>query len=188
MATGIWAVLAEAERLAWSFTPFEHVGPLRFGMTHDQARAAVRGSLSVAASLGASDGDGWAEFWLERRTEMPGRLAVTTYYDESIGLAGIVINALRGPQVTLDGMRLVAQTPSRMEREIADYLKTCGHELWYSQQADPWSPQLGLVLRIQRAGDIVLSRPVMVAEAWADRCGDTTEGLLPMREWTTFEW
>lgn len=37
--------------------------------------------------------------------------AVTTYYDELIGLAGIAINALRGPQVTLDDMRLVGRNP-----------------------------------------------------------------------------
>jgi hypothetical protein len=29
---------------------------------------------------------------------------------------------------------------------------------------------------------------VMVAEAWADRCWDTTEGFIPQREWKTFEW
>ncbi|AEY93976.1 hypothetical protein SHJG_8711 [Streptomyces hygroscopicus subsp. jinggangensis 5008] len=75
-----------------------------------------------------------------------------------------------------------------MEDQFIDYLKTHTKELQYSQHADPCSEQLGLVLRAQRAGDLVLSRPVMVAEAWADRCGDTTEGYIPQQEWKTFEW
>ncbi|MER5336818.1 hypothetical protein [Micromonospora sp. NPDC002717] len=189
MATDVWGVLVEAQRLPWSFTPFERVGPLEFGMTHDQVQAAVQGALGVAAWQGTSGGDGWADFWLERRAgaEFSGP-AVTAYYDASIGLAGIAVNALRGPQVTLEGMRLVGQTPSRVEDEFTAYLVAHSMELRYSQSVDPCSPQLGLVLRAQRAGDVVLSRPVMVAKAWADPCWDTSEGRIPQREWKTFEW
>ncbi len=171
MATDVWGVLVEAQRRPWSFTPFERVGPLEFGMTHDQVQGAVHGALSVAVSQVTSGSEGWADFWLERR---PGARfsgpAVTTSYDESIGLAGIAVNALRGPQVALEGIRLVGQTPSRLEDEFTDYLVAHSRELRYSQCADLCSPQLGLVLRAQRAGDVVLSRPVMVAKAWADRC------------------
>jgi hypothetical protein len=185
----VWDVLVEVQRLPWSFTPFERVGPLEFGMTHDQVQAAVCGALSVAVSQGTLGSAGWAEFWLERRTEARfSGPAVTTYYDESIGLAGVAVNALRGPQVTLEGMRLVGQTPSRLEDEFTNYLVARSREVRYSQYADPCSPQLGLVLRAQRAGDVVLSRPVMVAKAWADCCWDTSEGRIPMREWKTFEW
>jgi hypothetical protein len=67
-------------------------------------------------------------------------------------------------------------------------LSECTVRRVHSQCADPCSAQLGLVLRAQRAGDLVLSRPVMVAEAWADRCWDTTEGCIPQQEWKTFEW
>jgi len=189
MAADVWDVLAEAERLSWSFTPFERVGPLEFGMTHDQVQNAVRGALSVAVSQGASSNEGWAELWLDggadARFSGP---AVTAYYDKSVGLAGVSVNALRGPQVILEGMRLVGRRPSRLEDEFTDYLMDRGREVRYSQCADPCSPQLGLVLRAQRAGDAVLSRPVMVAEAWADLCWDTSEGRIPEREWKTFEW
>ncbi|RKR85892.1 hypothetical protein BDK92_0105 [Micromonospora pisi] len=189
MATDVWSVLAETQRLPWSFTPFERVGPLEFGMTHAQVQAATRGALCVAVSEGTSGNEGWAEFWLEQRTDARfSGPAVTTYYDESVGLAGVAVNALRGPQVALEGMRLVGQTPSRLEDEIADYLAAHSRELRYSQCADPCSPELGLVLRAQRAGDAVLTRPVMVAKAWADRCWDTSEGHIPTREWKTFEW
>ncbi|MFF4352602.1 hypothetical protein [Streptomyces sp. NPDC001530] len=189
MATDVWGVLDEAQRLPWSFTPFQCVGPLKFGMTHDQARAAVDGVLRVSVSQGHAGNEAWAEFCLEQRpgTRFSGP-AVTAYYDQSIGLAGIAVNALRGPQVTLEGMRLVGQVPSHLEDQFTDYLAMHSKELRYSQCADPCSSQLGLVLRVQRAGDLVLSRPVMVAEAWADRCWDTTEGGIPPKEWKTFEW
>jgi hypothetical protein len=61
-------------------------------MTHDQVQAAVHGALSVAVSQGTSGSEGRAEFWLERRTDARfSGPAVTTYYDGSIGLAGIAI-------------------------------------------------------------------------------------------------
>jgi hypothetical protein len=183
-----WGVLADAQRLPWSFTPFERVGPVEFGMTHGQVQAAVDGVLRVAVSDGAWDTVERADFWLERRPDATfAGPAVTAYYDESIGLAGIAVNARHGPQVTFEGMRLVGQTPSRLEDEFTAYLVASGGELRYSQSADPCAPQLGLVLRAQRAGDVVLSRPVMVAKAWADCCWDTSEGRIPAREWKTFE-
>lgn len=147
MSTDVWCVLAEAHRLAWSFTPLERVGPLEFGMSRDQVQTAVHGALSLCVQ-GISEHEGWAEFWLEQGTgaSFPGP-AVTAYYDESIGLAGIAVNALRGPQVTLEGMRLVGQTPSRLENEFTGYLVANSRDIRYSQCADLCSPQLGLVLR-----------------------------------------
>ncbi|MGM9333878.1 hypothetical protein [Streptomyces murinus] len=50
MATDVWAVLDEEQRLPWLFAPFERVGPLEFDMTHDQAEAAVDGTLRTAFS------------------------------------------------------------------------------------------------------------------------------------------
>lgn len=41
MTTDVWFVLDEKQRLPWAFAPFEGVGPLEFGMTHEQAEAAV---------------------------------------------------------------------------------------------------------------------------------------------------
>ncbi|MCD0484858.1 hypothetical protein LO771_21305 [Streptacidiphilus sp. ASG 303] len=189
MVTDVWGVLDEKQRLSWVFTPFERVGPLEFGMTHEQAEAAGEGVLRTALREGSS-GDGIrVDFWLEQRPDARfSGPAVTVYYDRSVRLSGIAVNALRGPQVTLDGMRLVGQVPSRLEERFIDYLGMHDKELRYSQCADPCSAQLGLVLRAQRAGDLVLSRPVMVSEAWADRCWDTTEGCIPEREWKTFEW
>ncbi|MEU4040197.1 hypothetical protein [Streptomyces collinus] len=189
MATDVWVVLDEKQRLPWVFAPFECVGPLEFGMTHEQAEAAVDGVLQTALREGLSGNEVRADFWLAQRPDARfSGPAVTVYYDRAIGLAGIAVNALRGPQVTLDGMSLVGQVPSRLEDQFTDYLETHNKNLQYSQCADPCSAQIGVVLRAQRAGDLVLSRPVLVAEAWADRCWDTTEGCIPQQEWKTFEW
>lgn len=184
MATEVWGVLAEAQRPTWPFTPFERVGPLEFGMTHGQAEAALHGLFGVAGWQSAMEREDWVDF---ADVGSPGP-AVTAYYDKSIGLAAVAVNALRGPQVIHEGIRLVGQTPSRLEDLFTGYLMTQGMELRYSQCADPCSPQLGLVLRAQRAGDVVLSRPVLVAAAWADRCWDTSESWIPRREWKIFEW
>ncbi|TDD69976.1 hypothetical protein E1293_35260 [Actinomadura darangshiensis] len=73
-----------------------------------------------------------------------------------------------------------------MNRQFVDYLETHNKGHRYSQDADLCSLELGLVLRAQRAGDRVLSRPVMVGEAWADQCGDNALGPIPQEEWTAF--
>jgi hypothetical protein len=183
----LWDVLDDAQRLAWSSGPLRRVGPLRFGMTTDDVRTALSGTLSLAASQERiPGGGGWAEYELRDPTAFGP--AVTTYYDESDRLAGVAVSALCGPQVAVDGLRLVGRTPSRLEDEFRAYLASRDLTLRYSQFAHPWAPELGLVLRVQRAGDLVLSRPVFVAPSWAERCGDTSEGAIPIEEWRTFEW
>ncbi|MGW4897125.1 hypothetical protein ACWEQL_33415 [Kitasatospora sp. NPDC004240] len=46
---------------------------------------------------------------------------------------------------------------------------------------------LGIVLRAQRAGDVVLSRPVFVSPAWAEHC-TRTKGRVPDAEWLDRHW
>ncbi|MFI1585752.1 hypothetical protein [Embleya sp. NPDC020630] len=82
---GVWDVVEESRRAVWSFTPFEHVGPLRFGMTHERAAAALDGVLETIGSRG--DGTGWvsrASLWPVHYGAGAG---VHLYYDRAIGLA-----------------------------------------------------------------------------------------------------
>jgi hypothetical protein len=83
-----------------------------------------------------------------------------------------VLESMPVEQAMLD---LFAELTLAMGPEVADV-----------GQDNPSSSELGLVLRAQRDGDAVLSRPVMVASAWADRCGDTAEGHIPQQEWQSF--
>ncbi|MFQ6326973.1 hypothetical protein ACLMAL_12650 [Nocardia sp. CWNU-33] len=180
----VWNVLDKAQRPQWTFTPFVNVGPLQFGMSPPQVRDAVDGILTTHVSRGYPGRESWIRF--ELAGIEPFKPAVTTYFDDTVGLACVVVNALAGPQVTLEGMQLVAQVPSQLEDQFLEYATTQSKEPRYSQQADPGSESLGVVIRAQRAGDAVLTRPVFVAREWAEHCCDTSEGRIPREEWNSF--
>lgn len=182
----VWDALDETQRPHWVFTPFENVGPLRFGMTSTQAREAVEGLLTSHVSGGYPGRESWIRFELAGMKAF--KPAITTYFDAVVGLACVVVHALAGPQVALDGMPLVAQMPSVMEDRFLDYATSKDKEPEMSQHGDPGSDLLGLVIRSQRAGDIVLTRPVFVAREWAERCCHTDEGFIPREEWNNFYW
>lgn len=186
VSNSIWRLSDDSERLQWVFSPLEHVGPLRFGMTHREAVASVAGELCLAATQGGRGNEVRADFRLDGPKPRAHGTVVTVYYDEEVGLACVAVSARSGPQILMDGLRLVGQVPSLLEQRLTDYTDSHDKDLRYSQRADPCSPQLGLVLRVQRSGDVVVSRPVFVAEKWADRCWDTSEGYIPSREWNTF--
>ncbi|WP_234425563.1 hypothetical protein [Streptomyces kebangsaanensis] len=162
--------------MQWDFLPFVSVGPLRFGMSHDEVVAALDveyASLLVPGSL--------AEFHLPNS----GGQALTTYYAAAGRLHGVAVDALHGPQVTMDGLRLVGHVPSQLADQFVDYVLSHGlrKDVYFSQEGDPGADELGLQMRAQRAGDILLTRPVFVAREWADRVGDTSEGHIPQAEW-----
>jgi hypothetical protein len=92
-------------------------------MTFEQAQSAVADSLKVAGSQEDwSAGTGWAEFAAPYRPGSPfWGAALDVYFDGPVGLACVAVNALRGPQVTLDGIELVGRTPSRVEERFIDY-------------------------------------------------------------------
>lgn len=182
---GVWAVVGEADRIQWLLDPLEGVGPLRFGMSHDEVVTAVAGLLDLSLMRGGYHGPVVSADFAFAHT--PSGPAVSAYYDAG-QLACVAVNALRGPQVTLDGLKLVGRVPSELEDAFAEYTSAHGHDLRYSQHADPGSESLGVVLRAQRAADVVLSRPVFVSSAWAERCGDVTEGPIPMEEWRDRVW
>jgi hypothetical protein len=83
---------------------------------------------------------------------------------------------------------LVGQIPSKLEDEFSDYMSTqgLGEAIRYSQYGDLGTDALGVVLRAQRVGDVVLSRPVFVAQEWADMVWDTSEGTIPQEEWHVY--
>ncbi|MYS86616.1 hypothetical protein [Embleya scabrispora] len=168
----MWDVVEESQRAVWSFTPFEHVGPLGFGMTHDRAAAAVEGVLETIGSRG--DGTGWvsqADMW---PTRGGAGAAVHLYYDRAIGPAAIAIDARHGPQVDLDGIPLVGRVPSLLEDALSDNCTAHALEGVYPLEANLCAPEIGVVMRVLRAGDRVLTRPVLVAREWAPRCPDAS--------------
>lgn len=186
MTSTAWDVLDETQRPQWDCTPLETVGPLRFGMTPAQVEEAVAGLLTVNVSGGWSGHVDMILFELAGRTSFSP--AVTTYFADAGGLACVVVHALAGPQVTLGGLRLVAQDPSLLQDRFFEYVAAYDDEPLMSGHGDPGSEVLGLVIRSQRAGDMQLTRPVFVAPEWAERCCHPDEGRIPPEEWTNFSW
>ncbi|MFI7649597.1 hypothetical protein ACIBTZ_26470 [Micromonospora sp. NPDC049460] len=135
------------------------VGPLRFGMRHDEAAAALSGfAATVSTAHHDIDQAQKAEF---RNACVPAyATAVTAYYGKSEGLFCVVADARYGPQVTLDGVRLVGRVPSQLEQQFLDYMLSRGIAPQYAPEGDPGADELGIIMRVQRAGDVVLSRPV----------------------------
>jgi hypothetical protein len=56
-----------------------------------------------------------------------------------------------------------------------------GRELRYTHAADPERTDLGLIVRAQRSGDVVLSRPVLLNQRAA-----VTWVHVPANEWKAF--
>ncbi|WP_436771325.1 hypothetical protein [Yinghuangia sp. YIM S09857] len=102
-------------------------------------------------------------------------------------LAAVAIDARVGPQVRWDGLALTGQVPSATDDAMYARVQERGldQEIRISQHGDYSYGDIGILLRVQRAGDILLTRPVFAAPAWTDRLGDTSEGPLPTQEWHT---
>lgn len=124
MWSDLWPVVAESDRVQWGLEPLERVGPLRFGMGQQEATAAMSAqgftSRAYAISNFGPFGQVRAEF---RRTEgaRTGQVDVVAYFVESIGLTCVAVEARTGPQVTVDGIRLIGRRPSELSRAYTTF-------------------------------------------------------------------
>lgn len=166
---GIWEVLADGAREQWTHDPFIALGPLRFGMSPDEASAALGGSRWSVRSGDSS---------FKTTCDVYRKTGVTLYYGRGERLRGISIDALRGPQAFADGRALVAQVPSELEKWIdaRAQVRERRTELAYLPGAEPASLTLGLVVCVQRAGDRLVTRPVFLP---ADAMDDIYHQLPP---------
>lgn len=172
----IWYVKKDSEREEWLLVPHVSVGPLRFGMVPDEVSASLRSNASISRHVKRTSGN--SELVEAQFT----RLGVTAYYGKGEVLACVAVDALAGPQVRLDGTALVARVPSEAEEWVCNHTNAHELDLIYTHAADPGSADLGLILRAQRAGDIVLTRPLFLIREWAQRSWD----CIPASEWSTF--
>lgn len=168
----VWDVRKDEDRAQWAFTPLVSVGPLRFGMSPGE----------VAATLDQVDRGSAAYYPEASSLQRFDDVGVTAYYEDGARLAGVAIHALSGPQVTLGRVALVARVPSVLEAWICEHTQAHGLDLMYSHEGNPGSADLGLLVRVQRAGDIVLTRPLFLTREWAMAAWDH----LPQSEWSTF--
>ncbi len=121
----------------------------------------------------------------EFRLPNSGGQALTSYCAGAGRLHGVAIDPLHGPQITMDGLRLVGRVPSQLADRFTDYVLSRGlrKDVYVSQEGDPGADELGLQLRAQRPGGIFLTRPVFVAREWADGVGATSPGHIARAEW-----
>ncbi|MEV6511854.1 hypothetical protein [Streptomyces sp. NPDC051642] len=174
-----WDVLPEDERQQWTLDPFVSVGPLRFGMSPGELSEVLSGitTESQRHTLRRSAADAVP-------TVVEGsyqKFGLRLYYRKE-RLAGVVVDALRGPQVLADGMPLVGQIPSVLEQWMIDRAEAreSPAELTYMDAGVPGSAALGAVIDVQRAGDHLLTRPVFVPlEAM-----DDLSHFLPREAWS----
>jgi hypothetical protein len=150
-------------------------------MYHPEVEAAVNGVLVCHA--GVKRPPKCSQFATLEDPRQPGWPAVTTYYTDSGQLYCLAVNALRGPQIVLGDVDLVGRVPSELEREIGDYAAARGVGVRYSITNDPAIETVGVVVRVQRAGDVVLTRPVFVGREWEHRFWDSSESWIPAEEW-----
>ncbi|MGR6999855.1 hypothetical protein ACU686_20100 [Yinghuangia aomiensis] len=116
-----WAAAADSDRELWDYAPQERVGPLRFGMSVEGATSAMLacGFTSDTASELGKFGPFPQLRTRFRAVDTPiHRADVVAYYVGPMGLTCIAIDALTGPQVTLEGIRLVGRPPSEVSDEL----------------------------------------------------------------------
>ncbi|MFF4277146.1 hypothetical protein [Streptomyces sp. NPDC001536] len=166
-----WRVKADSERDPWSFTPLKCVGPLRFGMSPAEVSAALGG-----ATAGMHQG-----IPPQQSSDHFTEIGVTAYY-VATELTCVAVDGRRGPQVILDGTPLTGRVPSAADDWIADYTQRQSMELRYTHEGNAVVPDLGLVMRVQRAGDAVVTRPLLTIREWTEVTWDS----IPMDEWKTF--
>ncbi|SDE33891.1 hypothetical protein [Glycomyces harbinensis] len=173
---GIWDVKASDDREQWTYEPVTAIGPLRFGMRAVEVSEALGDRPSSSRSGQVPTGE--MRLVLERFS----RRGVVAFYTREGALAGVAVDAQRGPQVRLEGEELTGRVPSEMEAWLTGLLESRDLGLLYTQDGNPASVDLGLVLRAQRAGDVVLTRPLFLIGDWVDNLWDS----LPAEEWHTF--
>ncbi|MBB2941191.1 hypothetical protein FB565_000895 [Actinoplanes lutulentus] len=165
----IWAVKSDDQRESWRMVPLVSIGPLRFGMSLSEVTALLVETPLVATTL--IGGEVQDAHTSER----------TTLYFKRGHLYGVALDARIGPQVEFEGIRLTGRIPSEVEDQVWRYSQKHNVELRYAPTADPHLPSLGLILRVQRAGDGLLSRPVFIASDNSDAWH-----AVPDKEWNVY--
>ncbi|MFE1287960.1 hypothetical protein [Streptomyces sp. NPDC058751] len=80
-------------------------------------------------------------------------------------------------------MHLIGQVPSRLEDRFLEYTEAHGLDFLISVGGEPMSEELGLMVRAQRARDVLLTRVFFTGrfDDWA--C--TVHDSVPVTEWDT---
>lgn len=172
-----------AERDEWSYAPAVGVGPLRFGMTVDEVVEAAevlgQSSISECPPGPAIFSPTW-KIEVHRRGVAPSAPAVTAYVSQAAGLFCVAADAVHGPQVAYDGLRLVGRDLSELERDAIAYAESVNGHFRYTPEGYAGPDDSGVIMRGQWVGQVVRSRPLFMVT----RDGANTEwDSLPREEY-----
>ncbi|MEV7373623.1 hypothetical protein AB0O51_22460 [Streptomyces sp. NPDC090301] len=185
MGSGAEETTTEPVRPVWVLTPLESVGPLRFGMSADEVRA----SLPEAVELRRFSAEPfYPEIYGLQLGFHPAAPAVYAYFEGTGRLFCVAADAAHGPHVTLEGLELTGRVPALLEDTILDLYSSRVRGVSYGPRGNPGIDGVGMVLRVQDTASGVMTRPVLVGRAWADRCTDDWEGSIPECEWLGRQW
>ncbi|MCT9114332.1 hypothetical protein N4G69_54570 [Streptomyces mirabilis] len=145
---------ASVERERWELRAEGGVGPLWFGMSPAEVAEALLVSEPEARAGGPY-----------RQEDFPG--GVKAFYD--VGkLACVALDAVAGPQVFLAGFPLAGSDPAQGHQFLLDHAAEHGNWMLYTPDASLSLTDLGILLREQRVGDALLTRPLFVKEEWLE--------------------
>jgi hypothetical protein len=174
-----WNVLRDEERPQWTLDPFVSVGPLAFGMSPDEVSQALSSVTPESQQRRLRQPASEAAYIVDEGDYR--KFGLKLYYRRE-RLAGVVVDALGGPQVFADGMALAGRVPSVLEQWMLDRAegREPHTELSYMAAGIPGSDTLGVVIDVQRAGDHLLTRPVFVPR----EALDDLSHWLPREAWS----
>ncbi|MGW4732625.1 hypothetical protein ACWEQC_26195 [Streptomyces shenzhenensis] len=145
---------ADGERERWELQPDVGVGPLRFGMSPAEVAEALLASEPQARIGGEYGQEDFAD-------------GVKAFYDEG-KLACVALDAVVGPQVFLAGFALAGSRPGQGQQFLLDHAAEHGNWVLFTPDASLALTDLGILLRDQRVGETLLTRPLFVKEEWLE--------------------
>ncbi|WP_330461571.1 hypothetical protein OIB37_34705 [Streptomyces sp. NBC_00820] len=166
---GTWPVTPDRERPRWDWTPLEHVGPLRFGMSPGQVAAALDGEVPG----GRQGHHRWyaAGPW-NLTGERYDKVGVTAHYwwPEGVpALAAVTVHGRTGPQVAFAGIELTGRKLSAVDAAVTRYIEDHRISLLIGCGGDLGPDGFHMYVRAARAGDAVVSEARFCAADWEDR-------------------
>ncbi|MFD0433331.1 hypothetical protein ACWEGX_21920 [Streptomyces chartreusis] len=91
----------------------------------------------------------------------------------------MALDAVTGPQVLLAGFALAGRDPEEAYPYVLAHAAEHGNCLAYAPDESLALTDLGLLLRVQQIGDMLLSRPLFVMEGWLESEYYCARGHLP---------
>lgn len=159
------ADLGPAERREWSYSPAVAVGPLRFRMTLDEVVKAAETLGQTKVSDCPKDHAIFSPTWkvdLSRGEVVASPPVVTAYVSQAVGLFCVSADAAHGPQIAYAGIPLVGRDLADLERDTIAYAEAHDVCIRYTPEGYAGPDDPGIVLRVQRVGQVLRSRPLFM--------------------------